>query len=70
MRGPLSVSKLLTEPLTCDNKGNRLLTVQNHSWSGEDGLPAELEIWRTPTQSVAIALLRQGFEIRADGGQK
>lgn len=38
MRGPLSVSKLLTEPLTCDNKGNRLLTVQNHSWSEEDGV--------------------------------
>lgn len=69
-RGPFSVSKLLTEPLTCDNKGNRLVTAENHSWSEEDALLAELEIWRPPNQSVAIARLRRGFEIRVDGGQK
>lgn len=28
----------------------------------------ELEIWRPTTQSVAIARLRRGFEIQADGG--
>lgn len=70
-RGPFSVfPNYWPNKLTCDNKGNRLLTAENHSWSEEDASLAELEIWRPPNQSVAIARLRRGFEIRVDGGQK